>query len=244
MPKKFEDQTTMKLKHLIAKLLRRGVLPLLPSRFQLPFTLWMHLNFEGAEPELVHLGEIVSRGGVAIDAGANIGLYSLSLARYCKKVYAFEINPETSRILKDCKNPKIEIINSGLSNIEADATLYTPVQPNGLVLIGWASLQPGNCPGIVDHRETQVKLKTLDSFGIQDCAFLKIDVEGHEIEVLEGAIETLQRTRPVILVEVRDGNAKRVENLLLPLGYRSQTLSGLTGIAGSPENRIFVASVS
>lgn len=232
----------MKFKNLIAKLLRRDVLPLLPRQLQLPFTLWLYLNFEDAEAELIHLGKIVSRGGVAIDVGANIGLYSLSLARYCKKVYAFEINPETSRILKDSKNPKIEIINSGLSNIGADAILYTPVQPNGLVLIGWASLQPGNCPGISDHKETQVNLRTLDSFGIQECEFLKIDVEGHEIEVLQGAMETLRRTRPVILVEVRDGNARRVEDLLFPLGYRNQTLSDITGVTGSPENRIFVPS--
>jgi FkbM family methyltransferase len=232
----------MNFKNLIAKLLRRGVLPILPSQLQLPFTLWMHINFEDAEAELVHLVKIVSRGGVAIDVGANIGLYSLSLARYCKKVYAFEINPETSQMLKDCKNPKIEVINSGLSNHESNAILYTPVQPNGLVLIGWASLQPGNCPGITDHKETHVNLRTLDSFSIQECSFLKIDVEGHEIEVLEGAMETLRRTRPIILVEVKENNATEVAKLLTPLGYSHHSFLKIAGISGSTENKIFISS--
>ena len=198
------------------------------------------MNFEEAEAELVHLDKLVAKGSIAIDVGANIGLYALSLARNFEKVYAFEINPETSLVLKQCENPKIELINSGISNKESDATLYTPVQPDGLVLVGWASLQPGNCPGIKDHKETRVKLKTLDSFGIKKCSFLKVDVEGHEIEVLEGAIKTLRESRPIILIEVREQNASIVTGLLESLGYKRQTFLKLTGIQGSSENLIFV----
>src|SRR5947209_2165507 len=105
----------MKSRTLTARCLRRG-LPLLPSRLRLALTLWLHLRFEDPEPELVHLSKVLPKGGVAIDAGANIGLYTLSLARICEKVYAFEINEETSRVLKHCAFPNVALINVGLSN--------------------------------------------------------------------------------------------------------------------------------
>jgi len=224
----------------IAKCLRRGILPSVPARWRLPFTLWLHLRFENPEPELVYLARIVPRRGVAIDAGANIGLFALSLVQCCERVYAFEINRETSRELKDCAHPRIEILNVGLSNRAGEATLYTPVREDGMVLTGWASLQSGNCPGVTQHRETSVHLRTLDSFQFPECAFLKIDVEGHEVELIEGGLETLRRTRPVILVEVRAANAARVGALLEPLGYRRANLQELVGVPSDGENALFI----
>ena len=46
-----------------------------------------------------------------------------------------------------------------------------------------------------------VQTRTLDSFDLAECQFIKIDVEGHELEVLNGAKETLARCRPTVLVE-------------------------------------------
>jgi hypothetical protein len=60
----------MKPKPFIAKCLCRGVLPFLPARRRLPFILCLHLHFESAEPELIHLAKLIPRRGVAIDAGA------------------------------------------------------------------------------------------------------------------------------------------------------------------------------
>jgi FkbM family methyltransferase len=232
----------MNARKLISRCLHRGVLPFLPARRWLAFRLWLHLHFEDAEPELVHLAKLVPRRGVAIDAGANIGLFALALTQYCHKVYAFEISEQTSRSLKRCAHPKIEIINVGLSNRAREATLYTPVQANGSTLDGWASLAAGNCPGINRHREQSVHLKSLDAFGISECVFLKIDVEGHEVELLEGAAETIRRTRPVILMEVRERNRTRVNLLLEPLGYCRTSLHAMTGVPGGCENFIFVPS--
>ena len=205
-----------------------------------PFRLRLHRQIENPEPELIHLTRLVPRRGVAIDAGANIGLVSLSLARICDKVYAFEINEQTSRPLKNCARKNIEIINVGLSNHAGEAILYTPIQTNGTALDGWASLQPGNCPGIERHQEQKVQIKPLDAFAIPQCVFLKIDVEGHEVELLEGAIDTLRRTRPVILVEVRERNMAKVKSLLEPLGYRQTSLQDMIGVPGGTGNIIFL----
>lgn len=230
----------MNVKTFIGKCLRRLVLPVLPAHWVLPFKHWLHLRIENPEPELIHLARLIPRRGVAIDAGANIGLVSLSLARFCDKVYAFEINEQTSRPLKDCARKNIEIINVGLSNHTGEATLYTPIWANGMALDGWASLQAGNCPGIDRHQERKVQIKPLDAFAIPQCVFLKIDVEGHEVELLEGAIDTLRRTRPVILVEVRERNMNRVKALLEPLGYRQTSLQDMIGVPGGAENFIFL----
>jgi hypothetical protein len=54
------------------------------------------------------------------------------------------------------------------------------------------------------HREIKVEVATLDSFDLTDVAFLKIDVEGHELSVLKGSVETIARSHPNLLVEVEE----------------------------------------
>jgi hypothetical protein len=152
-----ESASIMIFKNIAARCLRRGVLPLLPARSRLPFKLWLQCRFLGAEAELMHLDRLAIRRGAAIDAGANIGLYSLRMSRLFEKVYSFEI-----------------------------------------------------------------------------------DVEGHELHLLEGAVKTIQRGRPVILVEIRDRNEAPVFRLLESLGYRRADLKELAGVPASPGNFIFV----
>lgn len=230
----------MTFKNIAARCLRRGVLPLLPARYQLPFKLWLQCRFQSAEAELTHLDRLATRPGSAIDAGANIGLYSLRMSRLFNKVYSFEIDAETSRDLKECRLPNVEIFDVGLSNRTGEAKLYIPVLASGMRLDGWASLESGDCPDAKQYVEKNVTLKPLDSFEIDDCSFLKIDVEGHELHLLEGAVKTIQRGRPVILVEIRDRNEAPVFHLLESLGYRRADLNELAGIPGSPGNFIFV----
>jgi FkbM family methyltransferase len=230
----------MKSKALISKCLRRGVLPFLPARQRLPFSLWIHLHFEDAEPELVHLSKLIPKRGIAIDVGANVGFWALSLVPYCDKVYAFEINETVSRDLIACGIPNIEINNVGLSNHPGTATLYIPIHPNGFEMDGWASLQIGNYPGITKHCEKQVQLKTLDSFAIKNCSFLKIDIEGHELEMLKGAIQTLKKSRPVVLVEIKEHNLEEVRLFFSQIGYKEESFLALANVVGSFENHIFL----
>ena len=68
-----------------------------------------------------------------------------------------------------------------------------------------------------------VELRTLDSYGLEDVAFIKIDVEGHEEAVLAGAGETLSRSKPVLLIEIEErhnpGGLDRIANRLSELDY-------------------------
>ena len=54
-----------------------------------------------------------------------------------------------------------------------------------------------------------VPMLTLDSFGFQDVGFIKVDCEGYERQVLEGGVETIERERPVIIVEQKPDMASR-----------------------------------
>jgi hypothetical protein len=80
----------------------------------------------------------------------------------------------------------------------------------------------------------------LDDFGFQECSFLKIDVEGHEVEVLQGAIETIARTRPRILIEVRGKNLATVDSLLADNGLKRIDIRTLLGRPGADGNYFYI----
>lgn len=190
------------------------------------------------------MARFVPVGGVAIDAGANVGLYSYGLSRICQRVHSFEINPAHCRMLRDFAAPNVEIHGVGLSNAPGEKTLYTPVHPGGMILESWASLEPGNCPGAREYLETRVRVVSLDEMNFPQCVFIKIDVEGHELQVLEGAVVTLRRTRPRILMEVRDSNLAAVDRLLESLAFRRTNIGNFIGCAGAPGNYFYMPEES
>lgn len=103
---------------------------------------------------------------------------------------------------------------------------------------GWGSLDPDNCPDAVDFATLGVPLRTLDSFELSDVGFIKIDAEGHELQVLQGASATITLCKPNLLIEVRRNEAS-VYALMRSLGYEACRLDELAGVRGSPANVIF-----
>lgn len=219
--------------------LRKLLTPVLPARMRLPFRYWVDSHLGQIEEELRSLPRLTNKREVAIDVGANVGLFSYRMSKYFAKVYAFEINDGLTAELTAYNPGNIEIIPQGLSSQEGSATLFIPVL-DGSPLFGWASLAPGNCPDTDVHLEKPVKIRPLDGFAIPVVSFLKIDVEGHEVEVLKGAVETLTRSRPSVLIEVKERNRSAVEAFFAGLGYREKRLEEVTGVPGSEENRYYV----
>jgi len=204
----------------------------------MPFVYWLHCLDGTVEPELINVGDLSCEHHVAIDVGANIGLWSYRMAKIFSKVYAFEINEGIAENLVAYQSKKIEIIHCGLSSEPGDATLYIPVS-KGVVMNGWASLQPGNCPDTQEHVTKPVKVRPLDSFSIRDVSFIKIDVEGHEIEVLRGAVETISASRPVVLVEVKETNVETVYSFFKALDYEEVVVEDATVLEGVAANHVF-----
>jgi FkbM family methyltransferase len=227
------------LKRVFCGAARRLAPALLPGRCQLPFRYWLHRLEGSCEPELVHLHRLCRRRDVAVDAGANEGLFSYRLSKLFRKVYAFEVNDDLTRGLMLYNPGNIEIIHEGLSSRQQSATLYIPVR-EGRPLTGWASLARGNCPDASEHIEKSVVVRPLDSLELPLVSFVKIDVEGHEMEVLTGAARTIERGRPVVLAEVKVGNRPGVFAFFDERGYRRLVLADVTGVQGSEENVLFV----
>ncbi len=181
------------------------------------------------EPEVALVPLLSRRKGVAVDAGANKGVFLYHLSRTYERVYGFEPLPQLATYLKEAAPANVTIHGAALSNAPGTATLRLP---RGFIELGsleshtsetWTTAAP-----IEEH---DVELKTLDSLGLRDVALMKIDVEGHELAVLEGARETLSRYRPTVLVEVeerhREGGVARIRQYLEELGYAGFYLEGL-----------------
>lgn len=228
----------MSIRRLAVKLLRRGITPLLPAGRRLPFR-YRLASLDGVEPELTFLDRLGPNRGVALDIGANEGLFAYRLSRLYDRVLAFEVNdPLTGSLRAYAAGRNVEVHGVGLSSTEGAATLYVPVR-SGRPLYGWASLRPGNLPEAESHLELLVRVRTLDSYGLEGVTFIKADVEGHEPELLAGAAETIRRNRPVVLLEVKAANRLAVAAFFRDLGYAERRLEDLIGVAGSSENFVY-----
>ena len=218
------------------KLLPDTVLAHLPGRARLRIREAIYRLSAEREPELVHLELLGRNRGTAIDAGANFGFYTTRLADLYDRVHAFEPHPHLFRQLVDAGLPNVEVRQMALSDRDGEETLHIPLQ-NGRALLGWGSLEKPDEHGAASS--LRVKLARIDELPLRDVAFIKIDVEGHEINVIRGAMATIARDRPDILCEAKGGHPDEIEALLAPLGYRRERLRDRVGIEGSPDNWLF-----
>jgi len=185
----------------LRRALRRVADRCVPLRWQLPYISAKLYLQGGLEEELLWLPRILrERGGVAIDVGANIGLYSYRLARLCGRVEAFEPNPVVLRVLEAYRAANIRTHCVALSSRAGTRRLNIPVV-GGLPQSELGSIEP------MPRREVlarDVATRALDEYGFAEVAFVKIDVEGHELDVLEGGRETIRRCLPVLQVEIEE----------------------------------------
>ncbi|NBB86196.1 MAG: FkbM family methyltransferase [Bacteroidetes bacterium] len=209
----------------------------LPKRYHLPVRYHIHL-WEDCERELRHLQEIGPGTGMAIDVGANRGVYTYALSRLYDRVIAFEANPHLLNMLYAYEGENIDVIPKGLSSSTGQRTLYTPVVRNER-LTGWATVNPEIYPQVKQFEEQSVEVTTLDSFHLDGVGFMKIDVEGHEPQVLEGARETIRRCRPHVLVELKPEHLEQVTDFFSAFSYVGRRLHQITDAQSSGNNVIF-----
>ena len=138
-----------------------------------------------------------------VDIGAHIGMYTVELARRAKHVYSFECSPKSfnylcaNLLLRDMSY-KVTKHNVALSDKEGFTPYFIrdPHDGGGNGISHFDVDIKNNIPSI------QVPTKTLDSFGLTNINFIKIDVEGHEENVIRGAVKTLEENNyPKILFE-------------------------------------------
>jgi FkbM family methyltransferase len=159
---------------------------------------------ETGEPELALLDRLLSRGGTAIDVGANQGIFAYALANIADRVVAFEPNPDCAFFARWMLRGRAEVRELALSDVPGRATFYVPLSDEGMVLHFAGNLKRTHSQ-FRNMKTYHVDVHTLDSFGFADVRFIKADVEGSEREVLDGARQTIARDRPVLLLELLSG---------------------------------------
>lgn len=158
-----------------------------------------YLEALGGEYQQAHRGASLNackRRRVAIDVGAHIGMWARDLAREFDEVVAFE--------------PVAEFRQYFSRNVTADNVSLYPFalgKEFGRVRLGCSAGSSGTTH-IQEFVEDGVEVRTLDSFAISMVDFIKIDVEGFELYVLEGARETLMRWRPVVTLEQKSHSVR------------------------------------
>jgi FkbM family methyltransferase len=168
--------------------------------------------FEYAEQAFLWL--YLRESDVVIDCGAHVGLYSALASAIMQNrgvVIAVEPHPDTAELLKrnikNCGATRARIVQAALSS-EAGSVLFYPGGPTRSAYSSLMPEEPGQ-PGI------PVTATTLDALceaqGVERIDFLKIDAEGSELQVLEGATETIRNGQlPVMMVEFTESNLRRV----------------------------------
>jgi len=184
-------------------------------------------------------------GGVAIDVGANKGSYLYSMARWAAAapVIAFEPQKKLADYLTSaCRRSNfsnVTIENLALSDTEGELQIYIPGSSDS----PGASLEASIADKTECHVET-VRVTKLDTYINgrlhQPVRVIKIDVEGHELAVIRGAMQTLERDKPLLIIECEsrhlpmDQSVKNFVEDVQAIGY-SATLArpGLTELPAS-----------
>ena len=182
------------------------------------------------EPEFLWIKEILGKNSVFIDVGANVGAYLYTLENHLKpeNIYAFEPNQQLFKRLKRLF-PKVNLFSLALSDVSTIAEFKIPVI-NGEKVHTRGTLQTS----IKEKNEEKtilqkVEVKPLDDlvfddvyiekgrnaqpnkFNLKKLDFIKIDVEGNEMQTLRGAKKTIEKFKPILMVEMEQRHHK--ENL-------------------------------
>jgi FkbM family methyltransferase len=203
-------------------IVRAGLHAICPS----PLRRWREMRYflRHGETELRLVPLLCRRDRDSIDVGANEGAYLHQMIPHSRRVFAFEPIPALAAALRCKFGRRVAVRGIALSRSTGSAVLRIPAPEGGGGVTGLASLVPAASRAVGRCDELDVKTAALDEVYVGDAGFLKIDVEGHEEAVLDGAAEAIARCRPRILVEMEErfapGVIERGRQRFHRAGYR------------------------
>lgn len=190
---------------------------LMPGKYQVPAWYWRSWLWDELEVEMKFLELLVRQGDRVIDVGGNRGAYAYKLWRLGAKVEVFEPNPTCFTILTDWAADKasVHIHAVALSSQAGSANLHVPVD-GGNEYDYFASIENARFTDLrgdewvsLQTIDKPISLQTLDSYGFAGVSLIKIDVEGHEYGVIQGAASTIAASRPALLIEIEQRHISR-----------------------------------
>ncbi|MGV7972645.1 methyltransferase [Mycobacterium kansasii] len=161
---------------------------------------------------------------ISLDIGADVGDVTIAMLPASRSVIAFEPRPAQARDLTAmfaAVGAAVRVEAVALSDRAGVMAMRVVESEPGRSTIDTDNVLSDVIGG--DVQNIDVPVKRLDDLQLDDVGLIKIDVEGHELAVLRGAVDTLRRNRPAILVEAeerhRPGAVAEITTLLTGLGY-------------------------
>ncbi len=246
------------------KFLLRNIFICIPVIYRLYQNYGFHLIRKVLNPyyekEFKHLGLLLNstfNPNLIIDVGGNLGQSTLAMEHIFKptEIIVFEPNPMMAsecRRIRETSNHKVTIEEVGLGSRDSVTSLFTPIY-NGITFWGLASQKrehasalfgPHNVWNFKSSKfeidEKIISIRTLDSYNLRPD-FIKIDVEGMELDVLAGAKNTINESRPVLMLECT-GTHQVLREVLEARGYKNFELKNSNWVPsqGRQPNQIFL----
>lgn len=207
------------------------------------------------QPLIPLLEKFIPKNTNVIDVGGHAGQMTKIFCKLAPlgKVYAFEPGTYAYSILSKTKFFKklsnLEIFKIGLSSQDDIVAFHIPLKKSGSVGYGTSHIH------LEDHKtikgayvEEKIKVTSLDNFvlskNLKNISFIKIDVEGHELDVLKGAQKVIASDHPVIMIEINSEHLARsntskhqIFDYLEKQGYTSARIVDATGDLIHDHNR-------
>ncbi|OBK16385.1 FkbM family methyltransferase [Mycobacterium asiaticum] len=182
-----------------------------------------------SRPDVALVRSLCNPGRVSLDIGADVGEFAIAMLSASRSVIAFEPRPAQARELVTmfaAVGAPVRVEAVALSDAPGVTAMRVVATDPGRSTIDRDNVLDTAVGGAVQAIE--VPVKRLDDYRLTNVGLVKIDVEGHELAVLRGALDTLRRNRPTIVVEAEErhhANAVAdITELLTGLGFRGYFL--------------------
>jgi len=177
-------------------------------------------TFWGKNFEVREYNKLSLSGKLAIDIGAHVGIWTRRLAKDFENVIAFEpLRKHVECHEKNCEGLDNIILHEvALSNKNGTDTIRTTNFNSGMSTL----LEKRKTKNSFTHT---IETRTLDSYDLPEMDFIKIDVEGWEEQVLEGARNTILKYKPMMYIEIWNENVERINNILSQMEYETTKAS-------------------
>lgn len=192
------------------------------------------------EREIRYLSKLVNKSEASIDIGVYRGVYSYFLCSETQFVYAFEANPllinKLRKGFQNYRNIKIEHV--AISSSQGTTNLKIPFRNQSLnysdyeelYQLGTATIHKKNKLNGTEFNSYEIKKINLDSYSFDHkVGFIKIDVEGHELDIINGAKKLISENKPNLMVEIEEKHTGlpniEIINQINELGYQCYSLN-------------------
>ncbi len=205
-------------------LLKQLIEIIIPRKYHLQVRfIWQKLS-KKIDPEMLFVEKILTNKRGFVDIGANVGIYTYYFSKKFSAINAFEPLEDITYRIRSLNRDNIRVHHNALSNKKGELKFYIPII-NGLEVPPLASLEKKKKP----YKEKIIDVLTLDDFNLKNVDLIKIDVEGHEYFVIEGAIKTIKKNKPIIICEIEKRHSltslDKITKLLKKLNYEGIFLS-------------------